>query len=75
MAHSISAISCPISQYFIAAEPRYYLDTTYRLPKPQICDTYFFMIKTLGRDRAKIDDSNAYKIMMFGPFIVEIWTL
>ena len=46
-----------------------------RLPKYQICNTYFHTIKMLGRNRARWDDSNAYKIIIFGQFVVELWTL
>ena len=61
------------SQYFVEAEC---LDTTYRLPKPQICDTYYFCGKILlGHDRGKRDDSNTYKIIIFGPFLGGMRTL
>jgi len=31
-------------------------------------------VKMLGRNRTQRDDSNEYKIMIFGRFVVEIWT-
>jgi hypothetical protein len=33
------------------------------------------MVKILGRNRTKLGYSNAYKIIICGPFVVEIWTL
>ena len=31
-------------------------------------------VKMLGRNRTQRDDSNEYTIMIFGRFVVEIWT-
>ena len=44
-----------------------------RLPKNRICGTYFWIIKMPGCNRAIWDDYNAYKIIIFGQFVVEIW--
>ena len=45
------------------------------LPRDRFCNTKFWIIKILGRNRATWYDSNGYNIIIFGLFVVEIWTL
>lgn len=47
-----------------------------RPPNDRICDTYFWMIKIPGRNiiLAVRNNSNIYKIIIFGQFVTEIWT-